>query len=63
MAEVTHRCRIGDNGWTPCCDRTPFELPRSDRLTEDPALVTCQGRAAQREREAEAHRTAAPDEE
>jgi len=50
--EVTHRCPIGDDGWTPCCDRTPFELPRTDRITEDPALVTCQGKAAQRAREA-----------
>jgi len=50
--EVTHRCPIGDDGWTPSCDRTPFELPRTDRITEDPALVTCQGKAAQRAREA-----------
>lgn len=52
--EVTHRCPIGDDGWTPCCDRTPFELPLTDRMTVHTALVTCKGRAAQRQREAEA---------
>ncbi len=31
------------NGLTrmPCCDRTPFEAPRTDRITTDPELVTC----------------------
>jgi hypothetical protein len=29
------------SGLTPCCGRTPFELPRDDRMTEDPARVTC----------------------
>jgi len=41
--EVVHQCPVGDDGWTPCCDRTPFELPRSDRMTLDPDLVTCTG--------------------
>lgn len=53
--EVTHLCPPGDEGFTPCCDRTPFELPRSDRITEDVSLVTCGGEAAQREREARKH--------
>jgi hypothetical protein len=39
--EVVHRCPVGDSGLTPCCNRTPFDLPRYHRLTEDPALVTC----------------------
>jgi hypothetical protein len=26
---------------TPCCGRSPFELPRGDRMTYEPALVTC----------------------
>lgn len=39
--EVVHRCPVGDSGVTPCCNLTPFELPRYHRLTEDPALVTC----------------------
>lgn len=25
----------------PCCGRTPFEVPRTDRIAEDPSLVTC----------------------
>lgn len=30
---------------TSCCGRTPFELPiHPDRLTQDPAEVTCQER-------------------
>lgn len=39
--EVTHACPPGDAACTPCCGRTPFELPRTDRLTLDPSLVTC----------------------
>lgn len=29
------------SGLTPCCGRTPFELPRGDRMTADPDRVTC----------------------
>lgn len=25
----------------PCCGRTPFEVPLGDRMSEDPAAVTC----------------------
>jgi hypothetical protein len=39
--EVTHACPPGDSGLTPCCGKTPLELPRTDRLTLDPSLVTC----------------------
>lgn len=39
--EVTHRCPPKGEGTTPCCGRTPFELPETDRLTVDDALVTC----------------------
>ena len=39
--EVTHACPPGDAAVTPCCGRTPFELPRTDRMTLDPTLVTC----------------------
>lgn len=28
---------------TVCCGHTPFELKRTDRMTNDPALVTCPG--------------------
>lgn len=31
-------------GFTPCCHRSPFELPQTDRLTVGPELVTCKGR-------------------
>ena len=37
----THACPPGDSGTMPCCGRTPFEVPGSDRMTLDPALVTC----------------------
>ncbi len=37
---IVHRCPIGDSGVTPCCERTPFELPRWHRITLDDALVT-----------------------
>lgn len=39
--EVTHACPIGEAATTPCCDKSPFELPPFDRLTVDDALVTC----------------------
>lgn len=41
--ETTHACPPGDSGVTPCCGLTPFELPRTDRMTLDPALVNCEG--------------------
>ena len=40
---VHHAPIIGSGGITPCCGRTPFELPRTDRLTVEDALVTCGG--------------------
>lgn len=30
-------------GPTECCDRVPFELPSTDRITLDPRAVTCDG--------------------
>jgi hypothetical protein len=42
-AIVTHLRPPGDGGLMPCCGMTPFEMPRSDRITEDSALVTCGG--------------------
>lgn len=41
VSEVIHRCPSGDDGVTPCCGRTPFELPPMDRMTVDSSLVTC----------------------
>lgn len=41
--EVIHACPPDGSGLTPCCERTPFELPRWHRLTLDAELVTCAG--------------------
>jgi hypothetical protein len=39
--ETVHACPPGNSSLTPCCGRTPFELTRTDRLTYDPAEITC----------------------
>lgn len=39
--EVVHRCPPEGSGLMPCCGRTPFEVPSSDRMTADAQLVTC----------------------
>jgi hypothetical protein len=39
--EVTHRCPPDGGGLMPCCGLSPFEVSRTDRITQDPALVTC----------------------
>lgn len=39
--EVVHACPPDGGQRTPCCGETPFDLPRTDRVTDDPALVTC----------------------
>jgi hypothetical protein len=36
-----HACPPEGTSITPCCKLPPFELPRSDRLTLHPMLVTC----------------------
>jgi hypothetical protein len=42
MPDTTvHAAPPDGSGLTPCCERTPFELPRSDRLTSDAEQVTC----------------------
>jgi hypothetical protein len=38
---VVHRCPPKSWAVTPCCGRTPFELPRTDRMTVDSEQVTC----------------------
>jgi hypothetical protein len=38
---VVHHCPHDGMLVTPCCGRTPFDLPRTDRVTVDPSLVTC----------------------
>jgi hypothetical protein len=47
MDEIVHACPLPGSGRTPCCDRTPFELEHTDRLTLDPLLVTCPERRHQ----------------
>lgn len=41
--EITHACPPEGSSRTPCCDRTPFELPLTDRMTLDASLVDCRG--------------------
>jgi len=38
-----HACPPEGSGVTPCCQRTPFEVPRTHRMTTNPGLVTCTG--------------------
>jgi hypothetical protein len=39
--DVTHQSPPDGTYLTPCCGLTPFELPRTDRMTPDASLVTC----------------------
>lgn len=41
---VVHLCPSVGSGLTQCCGVTPFELPRTDKLTRDSTLVTCRAR-------------------
>ncbi|MEU1078184.1 hypothetical protein ABZ404_36965 [Streptomyces sp. NPDC005878] len=41
--EVVHGCPPDGSGLTPCCGRTPFELPLTDRISSE-APTTCPGR-------------------
>ena len=43
IAETTHAAPVGDHPDCPCCGRSPFELPRTDRMTSDDTEVTCTG--------------------
>ncbi len=40
---TTHHCPPDDGGPMPCCGLTPFEAPRTDRMTLAGELVTCTG--------------------
>lgn len=42
VGEVVHGCPPDGSGLTPCCGRTPFELPLTDRISSE-APVTCPG--------------------
>jgi hypothetical protein len=41
FGEVIHQCPPDGSGLMPCCGRTPFEVPQSNRITLDPTMVTC----------------------
>lgn len=41
--EIVHLSPTAGSPYTVCCSRSPFDIPRTDRLTEDPGLVTCTG--------------------
>ncbi len=44
MTEVTtHHCPPEGESLMPCCGLTPFEVPRTDRMTLAAELVTCTG--------------------
>ena len=45
LAEITHQCPPDGEYLMPCCGLTPFEAPKTDRMTLEPSLVTC-GKAA-----------------
>lgn len=38
---VVHLCPRTGYAVTPCCGKTPFELPRTDRMTNDADKATC----------------------
>lgn len=38
---MIHRCPVEGSGVTPCCNKTPYELPPTDQMTLDPSLVQC----------------------
>lgn len=42
LVDTIHRCPPEGSGVMPCCGVPAFEK-RSERITNDPALVTCQG--------------------
>ena len=46
MTDIVHACPPDGSWVTPCCGESPFDLSHSDRITEDPALVTCDGERA-----------------
>jgi hypothetical protein len=47
MTETIHQCPPEGEYVMPCCGLTPFEAPRTDRMTLDPSLVTCRKEGSQ----------------
>lgn len=42
--EKVHSCPPPGSGLMPCCGRSPFEMPRTDRLARHGEPTTCPGR-------------------
>jgi hypothetical protein len=42
--ETVHKCPGRGEAVTQCCGKTPFDLPRADRMTDLAGLVTCRGK-------------------
>lgn len=38
---AVHLCPLEGSGLTGCCSQPPLLLPRTDKITSDPDLVTC----------------------
>ena len=38
---VTHTTPPQGSSVMPCCGRTPYEVPHTDRMNENPARATC----------------------
>ena len=56
---IVHQCPPFGSPTTHCCGRSPLELPRTDRITSTPSLVTCPGTADARPDSAVAKRAQA----
>lgn len=39
--EITHLCPPSGEMRMPCCNKTPFDVPRTDHLTLMPEMVNC----------------------
>lgn len=50
VTSIIHQCPPRGSGVMPCCGRTPFEVPRTDRMTID-GIVTCNASSADTEQE------------
>lgn len=42
-SEIVHQRPHSGVGLTPCCRKTIFEIPSTDRVTFNPSIVTCKG--------------------
>ena len=44
---IIHACPVSGHALTPCCGRSPFDIPSSDRITLNAAVVTCRRQEAE----------------